>query len=225
MTSAKPGKTPAAKRAGRQPTSRAGAQERAAGVLGPILGAIRRRAGKVGGHDASACAVALYRRMTEDELPAHASDAWAALALDLLEFARKRRPGTALVRLFNPSRDSHGWDSPRTVLQVVNDDMPFLVDSVTMALAEAGVGVHVLGHPVIQIARDKAGRLAGVGEGETESVMHLEIDRQTGEGMAAIEDTVGQVLDDVRAIVRDWAVMRERMQEVAADLGIRRLPV
>src|SRR5690606_474713 len=70
-----------------------------------------------------------------------------------------------------------------------------------------------------------AGRLVGVGEGEAESVMHLEIDRQTGEGMASIEATVGQVLDDVRAIVRDWEVMRDRMQEVSADLGKRRLPV
>ena len=225
MTPAKPAKTPAAKRAGRQPAPRQDAQARATDVLEPIFDAIRARAGDVGSDDASAFAAALYRRMTEDELPAHAPEAWAALALDLLEFARKRRPGTALVRLFNPSVDGHGWESPRTVLQVVNDDMPFLVDSVTMALAEAGVGVHVLGHPVIQIARDKAGRLVGVGEGKTESVMHLEIDRQTGEGMAAIEDTVGQVLDDVRAIVGDWTVMRERMQEVAADLGSRRLPV
>ena len=225
MTSAKPAKTPAAKRAGRPPASRAGAQARAADVLEPIFEAIRKRAGKAGGDDASAFAAALYRRMTEDELPAHAPESWAALALDLLEFARKRRPGTALVRLFNPTVDGHGWESPRTVLQIVNDDMPFLVDSVTMALAEAGVGVHVLGHPVIQIARDKAGRLTCVGEGETESVMHLEIDRQTGDGMSAIEATVGQVLDDVRAIVRDWAVMREKMQQVSADLGSRRLPV
>jgi len=227
MTPAKPSKTPAGKRAGKQSAPGAGARraQGRAGVLEPILDAIRKRAGTAGGDNASAFASALYRRMTEDELPAHDVEGWAALASDLLEFARKRRPGTALVRLFNPARDSHGWESPRTVLQIVNDDMPFLVDSVTMALAESGVGVHVLGHPVIQIARDKAGRLVGVGEGEAESVMHLEIDRQTGDGMAAIEATVGQVLDDVRAIVGDWARMQEKMQQVAADLPGRRLPV
>jgi glutamate dehydrogenase len=229
MTSAKPGKkTTAARHAGGKPAASAAAtraQAREASVLEPIFAAIRKRAGKVAGDDASAFAGAFYRRMTEDELPAHDPESWAALAGDLLEFARKRRPGTALVRLFNPSRDGHGWESSRTVLQIVNDDMPFLVDSVTMALAEAGVGVHVLGHPVIQIARDRAGRLVGVGEGDAESVMHLEIDRQTGDGMAAIEATVGQVLDDVRAIVRDWPAMRDRMREVADDLGTRRLPV
>lgn len=51
---------------------------------------------------------------------------------------------------------SHGWESSHTVLQVVNDDMPFLVDSVTMALADLGIGVHVLGHPVVAISRAAA---------------------------------------------------------------------
>src|SRR5690606_8781234 len=107
----------------------------------------------------------------------------------------------------------------------VNDDMPFLVDSVTMALADRGVKVHVLGHPVIQITRDRAGRLLSVGEGETESVMHLEIDRQTAEGMAAVEAAVREVLEDVRAIVRDWPQMRRRMEEVAEELATRQMPL
>src|SRR5690606_9367347 len=130
------------------------------------------------------------------ELPLHTPEGWAALAMDLLDFARRRKPGTAILRLFNPSLKTHGWESPHTVLQIVNDDMPFLVDSVTMALAEQGVGVHVLGHPVIHMSRDRAGRLLAVGEGAAESVMHLEIDRQTAESGAAIEAMLRSVLDD-----------------------------
>src|SRR5690606_29953904 len=120
---------------------------------------------------------------------------------------------------------THGWESPHTVLQIVNDDMPFLVDSVTMALAAVGVNVHVLGHPVIQIARDRGGRLLAVGVGDTESVMHLEIDRQNAEGMAAVETAVVDVLEDVRAIVRDWPAMRRKMQEVADGLASREMPL
>ena len=196
MTPAKPKKKPAAqasaKTAARKPAAtRRAAESRArprsaAGVLEPIFDAIRKLAGKSGQDDASAFASAFYRRLTEDELPFHSAEGWAALAHDLLDFSRRRKPGTALVRLFNPNLKSHGWESPHTVLQIVNDDMPFLVDSVTMALAELGVGVHVLGHPVVQVARDRAGKLAGVGSGETESVMHLELDRQTAEGMARV---------------------------------------
>ncbi len=214
------GKTTGAGRVQPAPARRAGA-----GLLDPIFDAVRRRAGKAAHADAGAFAQAFYRRMTEDELPLHSADGWAALAADLFEFAGRRKPGTANVRLFNPATKTHGWESPHTVLQIVNDDMPFLVDSVTMALAEQGIGVHVLGHPVVSIARDRSGRLTGVGDGETESVMHLEIDRQTPEDNARIEALVRGVLDDVRIIVADWPRMRERMLEGADDLASRNIPV
>ncbi|MBD9368196.1 NAD-glutamate dehydrogenase [Xanthomonas sp. XNM01] len=166
-----------------------------------------------------------YRRMEEDEYPNHAPEAWAAIGVDMLEFARKRKPGTASVRVFNPSAKADGWETPYTVLQIVNDDMPFLVDSVSMALADMGVGVHVLGHPLVRIERDKAGKLLQVGDGKPESLMLLEIDRQPAEAMDAIAARVGSVLDEVRGVVRDWGLMRDRMQVLADDLATRRLPI
>ena len=194
-------------------------------LLAPIFDAVRCRAGKGAHEDASAFAQAFYRRMTEEELPLHSADGWAALAADLFDFASRRKSGTANVRLFNPAMKSHGWESPHTVLQIVNDDMPFLVDSVTMALAEQGIGVHVLGHPVLSITRDRAGRLTGVGEGEAESVMHLEIDRQTPEENGRIESLVRRVLDDVRVIVADWRDMRGAMEGAAEALVAQPSPV
>ncbi|MCA1713617.1 MAG: NAD-glutamate dehydrogenase, partial [Gammaproteobacteria bacterium] len=193
--------------------------------LKPILDALRKRVPKGQQAQAAAFAQTFYRRMSEDEFPQHSADGWAALAGDILDFASKRKPGTANVRLFNANRKQHGWESPHTVLQMVNDDMPFLVDSVTMALAEHGIGVHVLGHPVVQFARDKAGRLTAVGEGTPESLLHLEIDRQSPEAMAAIETAVRKVLEDVRVIVRDWEAMRAKMIEIAEALPQRTMPV
>src|SRR3546814_8255861 len=81
-------------------------------------------------YHAFAFADAFYHRLTADELPLHDPAGWAALASDFLDFARTRKRGTANVRLFNPDMKQHGWESPHTVLQIVNDDMPFLVDSV-----------------------------------------------------------------------------------------------
>ena len=194
-------------------------------LLDPIVQAVRKRAGKLRQKDAGAFADAFYQRMTEDELPLHSADGWAALATDFFEFSSMRKRGSANIRLFNPTIKQHGWESPHTVLQVVNDDMPFLVDSVTMALAEQGIGVHVLGHPVVPITRDKAGKLTAVGDGDLESLMHLEIDRQGTEQIATIEQTLRNVLGDVRAIVTDWETMRDKMREVADDLSTRRMPV
>ena len=193
--------------------------------LQPILKAMRAELPKARHAQAEAFLNAFYERMGEDELPEHTPEGWAALAADFLDFIGSREPGTGLVRLFNPTRKTHGWESPHTVLQVANDDMPFLVDSVTMALSELGIGVHVLGHPVLRVSRDKGGRLQGIGSGEAESLMHLEIDRQAPEAMPRIEEAVRAVLADVRAIVRDWEPMRERMRKVADELDGRWLPV
>ena len=191
----------------------------------PILAALAKRLPKARQAEAQAFANAFYVRMSGDEFAQHGADGWAALAADILEFARARKSGKANVRLFNPTIKEHGWESPHTVVQVVNDDMPFLVDSVTMALAEQGIGVHVLGHPVMAIARDKAGKLAGVGEGTPESFIHLEVDRQPQAAMAAIKASIEKVLGEVRAIVADWNPMHAKMLAVAEDLGERRMPV
>ncbi|AXK71860.1 NAD-glutamate dehydrogenase [Lysobacter sp. TY2-98] len=174
---------------------------------------------------AEAFARVFYKRMSADEFPQHSPEAWASLAAGFLDFMRSRKPGTALVRLFNPTVKTNGWESAHTVLQVANDDMPFLVDSVTLALAERGIAVHVMGHPVVKIARDRAGRVTGVGEGERESLMHLEIDRQSAESMTEIEAAVRRVLEDVRAMVGDWSAMQAKMLQVADDLGNRKSPL
>ena len=193
--------------------------------LPPILAALRKRAPKARSSEAEAFASAFYKRMDGAEYAQHGAEGWAALVAGMLEFVRQRKRGHANIRLFNPNMKEHGWESAHTVVQVANDDMPFLVDSVTMALAERGIGVHVLGHPVIAMTRDKTGKLTGVGSGQRESLMHLEIDRQSQAAMAAITDDLRQVLDDVRAIVADWEPMQDRMREVAEELGARPMPV
>lgn len=193
--------------------------------LEPVYTALRKRYPAAAQAEAVAFATDFYKRMESDEFPHHSAEEWAALAAETLEFARARKAGKANVRVFNPTAKANGWESPHTVLQIVNDDMPFLVDTVTMSLAEQGVGVHVLGHPVLRFTRDKAGKLVKVGEGDAESVMLLEIDRQPADAMAAIEQAINKALDEVRAIVRDWQPMKDKALALADDLGSRQLPV
>ena len=193
--------------------------------LEPVFQAARRQVPAAGQAELGEFLGQFYRRLLEDEYPQHPPQAWAAIGVGMLEFARKRKPGSANVRVFNPSLKEDGWESQYTVLQIVNDDMPFLVDSVSMALAEMGVGVHVLGHPLVRMSRDAAGKLQAVGEGKAESLMLLEVDRQVPAAMRAIEQRVGEVLAQVRAVVADWGLMRERMQVLADDLATRRMPV
>lgn len=229
-----PARPAAAKPAAKSAVAKSGAKSGAGAAppadtqavnLAPIIAAMHKRLPKARHAEAEAFAQAFYKRMSGDEMPQHQPEGWAALAVDFLDYARDRKQGSALVRLFNPTLKSHGWESPHTVLQIANDDMPFLVDSVTMALADLGIGVHVLGHPVVTFQRDKAGKLLAVGQGVAESLMHLEIDRQTPESAAAVKQALDTVLADVRAIVRDWAQMRDKMNQVADELPNESLPI
>jgi glutamate dehydrogenase len=188
--------------------------------LGAVLDALRRSVPAAKAHDAEIFARAFYARMESDEYAIRTSDAWAALARGYLEFMHQRAPGNTALRIFNPTLEQHGWESPHTVIQIANDDMPFLVDSVSMVLDANRVGIHVLGHPVLEVERDAAGVATRFGTGRTESLIHIEIDRQIGPaGFLRLERAILSALEDVRACVVDWRAMRERALESAERLS------
>ena len=114
---------------------------------------------------AGAFAQSFYQRLDADEFARHSSEHWAAMAADMFELVRTRKNAQVKVRVFNPDRSQVGWDSPHTVVQLLHTDMPYLVDTLTLALAEQGIGVQLLGHPVLVLGRDKAGKLTTVGSG------------------------------------------------------------
>src|SRR6201990_837639 len=123
----------------------------------------------------------LYERVAAKDLAGATAEQRAAAASSLLAFARRRLPGVAKVRVFNPTIAEHGFESRHTVVQIVNDDMPFLVDSITNELGRRELGVHLLAHPVMAVRRDVDGDLLQIetdGHAHPESMMYIEIDRQ-----------------------------------------------
>ncbi len=75
------------------------------------------------------------------------------------QLARHRQPAQAIVRVYNPRFDKHGWQSTHTIVETVMDDVPFLVDSVSMALNRNGLTIHLTIHPTMKVRRDTDGRL------------------------------------------------------------------
>src|SRR5215831_13579771 len=75
-------------------------------------------------------------------------------ALSLWRFAGRRRPDQAKIRVHNPDADADGWSSPHTIVEIVNEDMPFLVDSVTGAINAGDRVVHLVIHPVLSVERE-----------------------------------------------------------------------
>jgi glutamate dehydrogenase len=154
-------------------------------------------------------------------------------ALSLWEFGAQRQPGKPKVRLFNPSVEQNGWGLEHTVLEVVNDDMPFIVDSVTAEINRRERNIHLLLHPVMRVRRDSSGRRIELAANQpappdaiTESYMHVEIDQETEPGeLELIRASIERVLESVRVAVADWRAMRARLAENIQELETRKLPM
>jgi glutamate dehydrogenase len=197
-----------------------------------ILEQLRARLSAPRQRDAERLLRQFLRRVPEDELAARGPASWAALVAGLLEFIQVRLPEASNVRVFNPTQDEHGWDASHTVIQIVTDDSPFLVDSVSIAIGSQGSLVHSVIHPVLAIERDPGGHVLVIAEdaagakGRQESVMHFEVDRRAEAGeLVALREAVEAALADVRACVRDWRAMRDRALAIAAEMASRPLPL
>ncbi|WP_301801007.1 NAD-glutamate dehydrogenase [Nocardioides sp. ChNu-153] len=198
-------------------------------------------AGPEGDADPDAVLSAYYRHVApEDILDRTPVDLYGAAASHR-RLAEHRAPGEVLTRVLTPSVADDGWTAGgHSVVEVVTDDMPFLVDSVTMLLDRLDCDVHAVLHPQLRVRRAADGTLLAVGpiaEGSVqvedhadqtatrESWIHVEIGRLGTDGddgtAAAIEAGVHQVLADVRVAVEDWQQMKEAVAAVATDLRER----
>ena len=121
--------------------------------------------------------------------------------------ARPAPPGSGSTR---PTFDDHGWASTHSVVEVVIDDMPFLLDSISMELVRQGCGLHLVVHPVI-----------------ARRVVHPRRDRPPAgpaSGWRQLRADLLAVLEDVRAAVEDWPAMRAQAVSLAAELQERPPP-
>jgi len=172
-------------------------------------------------------AVALLRPLFEGiptaELAERSPEALAAAAASLAALAAQRAPGEIRLRLLPPG----GGRGPHAVVEVVNDDMPFLVDSVLAALHRTGRVVREFQHPILCVTRDEAGSLLVLGEGEArESLMRVTIAGTPAHmlpgvepaGWAEVEAALRRSLADTQLAVRDFPAMRALMDEAMREV-------
>ncbi len=165
-----------------------------------------------------------YRGVSEEDLAARTPAALAHAAHCHLELGLRRLAGESLVRVFNPDLERDGFESPHTVVQIVTDDRPFLIDSLGLTFNRAGLAVHVIVHPVFEVRRDGRGRISGFGADgarahRAESWEMYEVDRRTdAETLERLRQDIERTLAEVRAAVEDWDPMRERARAIVAEL-------
>ncbi len=140
----------------------------------------------------------------------------------LWDFVQQRSPKTPKVRVYNPNYEEHSWQSTHTVIEILTDDMPFLVSSFNMALVRLGHTIHFTAHPIINVERSAKGELKAIGtqsaKSNTEALIRFEIDRISDlSKMDAIKDALIDTMGDVKHCVEDWPTMKARLADIIKD--------
>ncbi|WP_342709462.1 NAD-glutamate dehydrogenase [Bradyrhizobium sp. B124] len=161
----------------------------------------------------------LFGYTNVEDLANHDAQSLAFLAEQAWEHVQQRTAGSADIRVVNPMMPDGREIS---VLEILNDNMPFLFDSTTAELAEQGIEVTLVAHPILAVERDSQGKLLrfhgealpeGV-NGTRESLIHLHITRLDADAdRQKLIDGLTRTLNDVRACVTDWRAMRDRVED------------
>ncbi|MGH8894108.1 MAG: NAD-glutamate dehydrogenase, partial [Actinomycetes bacterium] len=169
-----------------------------------------------------------YRHVAADDLVGRSAEEVLETALSHRSVAGHRPQGTAAVRVSTPEGEGH------SLVEVVCDDMPFLVDTVTTEISRHGRAIHLVIHPQLVVRRDVTGRLIGVCDASSredagpdcvdavvESWIHAEIDRETDEAeVSRLTADLNRVLRDVREAVEDWPKTRALALQLAERIAV-----
>ncbi|MEP4704099.1 MAG: hypothetical protein ABJZ62_04535, partial [Hyphomicrobiales bacterium] len=160
-----------------------------------------------------------------EDLARYDADSIAKFATAIYQTLSIRKPGRPLIN-FNTyeaiSTNSDGTKKSITTIDIINDDMPFLIDSIVPELRELGHEIILIAHPVLSVDRDKGGKLNGPpalfktsdkAQGTRESVMHIHINAISPAEQRALKTKLNKLLNDVRGVVKDWPKMMGNMQK------------
>ena len=157
-----------------------------------------------------------------EDVAAFSAKAQQSIARLFFDAAAKRQPGESFLSVYTPDFEREGFAAPVTILAAINDDKPFLVDSILSELGERGEKIHAVFHPIFRVNRSPQGQrdyVTGEGGGSLESMICVVMGRVGSvEKQANLETSVARVLSDVSSVVTDWRPMVERLDQCIAEL-------
>lgn len=155
-----------------------------------------------------------YAKIPVSELSERAPSAAIDLAQSCFEFIQNRAEKQPKIRIIATGK--------RTILELLNDDMPFLVDSISAELTRRGFTIYDTIHPIFQVERDAQGNFVKLGgeKAKSESLIHFEISNLP-ENLSEEQFTENLqfVIAHIRASVEDWQKIMEKAEESAKNLG------
>src|SRR5690554_244703 len=172
----------------------------------------------------------LYRTIAADDLKNRDESTMYGSVVGLWHsFAKYEANSKAIINIYNPEVSKHGWESPHTIVEIIQSDIPFTADSVPMALNRHKVTAHLLLHTPLAHKRDKQGKVIEIlpaGESaantQVDTVFLIEIDRQSDPDVIdALQKELASVMEEVTLAVADWRPMRARLEGIAEELKTR----
>ena len=160
---------------------------------------------------------AFYRHIECKEPPPHLPDDWGNILADLLDLAQRRQPNTLNLHIYQPKAPPLVSVSTPTRVLMINDDIPYLVDTTNRVLSDLAIDVKVLVHPVVAIERDAQGELIGLGGDQSESIMYMEIDPQPDDQIERLRTELCSALMQARYIALDQPAMQAQMLALAEE--------
>jgi glutamate dehydrogenase len=156
---------------------------------------------------------AYYRELPVYDLDDRSADDLYRVASAHLDFGRRRDRGQTLLQVTTADRDRHGWPVQRSVVMMVTDDAPFLVDTMRIVLERLRVATHHMVHPIVPVERDDDGRLVAIsGESDRlEAWTQIEIEAVDGDRARVLEDELMDAVARVHAAVSSFGAMQGRM--------------
>ncbi len=161
-----------------------------------------------------------YSTAALDDLHAHDINDLYGSAIAFWNFIRQRKVKERKIRIYNPDYERDGWQSTHTILEIVLDDMPFIVDSVLMEINKLGLTSHFIIHLGGVKVRRKANKITEIlpidheleKDIRSEALVYIEITRQTDpDTLEKIVTNLQHSLNDVEMAVRDWQEMRKQV--------------
>jgi len=160
------------------------------------------------------------------------SDMYGA-TLSLWSSLNEHTDDEPVIHVFNPSVSKNGWKSSHTIIEVIVKDMPFLVDSIRIALNRLGLSPHLMLNSPLKMVRDKNKNITKISSSvdttikatSEETIFFIEIDRQAGKKeLDAIKAELLSVVEDITLTVNDWQPMLKKFNSVIANVKKGKLP-
>ena len=166
----------------------------------------------------------IFYHVSLDDLSGRSESNLYSSCLNLWQSVQEFSPKKPLIKVYTPNIKTDGWTSERTIVEVIQNDMPFLVDSVRMLFTKKNITTHFMLHNPIALLHDSKNNIQKIQSVNKDknstniTVLFAEIDNLQLAEQKELEKDLHDVLVEVNASVCDWQAMKDKVQTIATDV-------